>query len=401
MKFNENIINITPSKSMAMSQLAKELKKNDPAIIDLSIGEPDFDTPAPIVEEAVKWMRAGFTHYTTGPGLPETRERIAKKLLDENGIDQDPAGIIICPGGKFAIYLAVATCCNPGDEVVCVAPYWVSYPSICQSLGLTPVDLELSAAEGYRITEEKLRSAVSAKTKMLVINYPNNPTGLILHPDEMAAIKKVMKDFPDLLLLSDEMYERIIYDGNKNVSPAADPEIKDRVITVNGFSKSVAMTGWRAGYMAASKEIAKVASGFFGHTMTQTCGFIQKACVVALDQLDAIESMRQSYEKRRDMFVGGINQIDGIHCVVPEGAFYAWAGFDEALLKKLPGYVPGKKEQSEIVSEWLLRQCKVSSVPGVAYGVTESTFVRFCFAAGEDDLKRAICQIEAGVKALG
>ena len=401
MKFNRNIENITPSKSMAMSQLAKELKKSDPQIIDLSIGEPDFDTPEVITEEAIKWMKNGFTHYTTGPGLPELRKRIAKKLLDENGIVQDPEGIIVTPGGKFAIYLSVATLCNAGDEVICLAPYWVSYPSICQSLGVTPVEIELDPADNYRIDEKTLEDAITDKTRMIIINYPNNPTGLILHKEEMAAIKAVMQRHPEVVLLSDEMYERIIFDGNKNVSPAADEEIKDRVITVNGFSKSVAMTGWRAGYMASSTEIAKVAGRFFGHTLTQTCGFVQKACVVALDQLGDMEMMRLSYEKRRNMFVEGLNSIPGIHCIVPEGAFYAWTGFDESLLKKLPGYVPGKKEQSEIVSEWLLRQCKVSSVPGIANGVTRGTFLRFCFAAGEDDLERAISQIAAGVEALG
>lgn len=401
MKFNRNIENITPSKSMAMSQLAKELKKSDPQIIDLSIGEPDFDTPEVITEEAIKWMKNGFTHYTTGPGLPELRKRIAKKLLDENGIVQDPEGIIVTPGGKFAIYLSVATLCNAGDEVICLAPYWVSYPSICQSLGVTPVEIELDPADNYRIDEKTLEDAITDKTRMIIINYPNNPTGLILHKEEMAAIKAVMQRHPEVVLLSDEMYERIIFDGNKNVSPAADEEIKDRVITVNGFSKSVAMTGWRAGYMASSTEIAKVAGRFFGHTLTQTCGFVQKACVVALDQLGDMEMMRLSYEKRRNMFVEGLSSIPGIHCIVPEGAFYAWTGFDESLLKKLPGYVPGKKEQSEIVSEWLLRQCKVSSVPGIANGVTRGTFLRFCFAAGEDDLERAISQIAAGVEALG
>ena len=401
MKFNKNIENITPSKSMAMSQLAKELKKSDPQIIDLSIGEPDFDTPEVITEEAIKWMKNGFTHYTTGPGLPELRKRIAKKLLDENGIMQDPEGIIVTPGGKFAIYLAVATLCNAGDEVICLTPYWVSYPSICQSLGVTPVEIELDPADNYRIDEKTLEDAITDKTRMIIINYPNNPTGLILHKEEMAAIKAVMQRHPEVVLLSDEMYERIIFDGNKNVSPAADEEIKDRVITVNGFSKSVAMTGWRAGYMASSTEIAKVAGRFFGHTLTQTCGFVQKACVVALDQLGDMEMMRLSYEKRRNMFVEGLNSIPGIHCIVPEGAFYAWTGFDESLLKKLPGYVPGKKEQSEIVSEWLLRQCKVSSVPGIANGVTRGTFLRFCFAAGEDDLERAISQIAVGVEALG
>ncbi|MDO4489386.1 MAG: pyridoxal phosphate-dependent aminotransferase [Eubacteriales bacterium] len=400
MEFNSNIINIAPSKSIAMSVLAKELKKTDPDIVDLSIGEPDFDTPAAIVDEAIKWLKDGFTHYTTGPGLPELRERIAKKLKDENGIDQAPNGIIFCTGGKFAIYLALATLLNAGDEVIVLAPYWVSYPSITESLGAVPVTYELKSADRYRIHEDELRALITDKTRMIIINYPSNPTGMILNTEDYAALKNIMMDYPDLLLMSDEMYERILFDGNKNISPAADPDIKDRVITINGFSKSVAMTGWRAGYMAASTEIAKVAARFFGHTLTQTAGFIQKACVVALDQTEDIEKMRQSYEKRRELFVNGLNSIPGIKCMKPDGSFYAWTGFDDELLRKLPGYVEGKKEQSEIISEFLLRQGKVSSVPGIANGVTEGTFVRFCFAASEENLNKAIRQIEAAVKAL-
>ena len=401
MQFNRYIENITPSKSMQMSMLAKELKKADPEILDLSIGEPDFDTPRKVVDEAIKWLNAGFTHYTTGPGLPELREGIAKKLNEENGCHYDPAGIIVCPSGKNSIFLACATLLNTGDEAVVLAPYWVSYPSIIESLGAVPVTLELKPENRYAILEEELRKVVSDRTRMIIINYPNNPTGMVLTENDLQALKNVMLDYPEITLLSDEMYEMILFDGKKNVSPAADPEIADRVITSNGFSKSAAMTGWRIGYIASTPEFVKVAGKFFGHTVTQTCGFIQKAAVVALTCKEEMEMMRASYEKRRNLFVDGMNQIPGVNAMMPDGAFYAWVNFDMELIKKMPGYEPGKGEYSSIVSEWLLRSAKVSSVPGIAYGVTGSTFVRFCFAVSEEALTKAVAQIRSAVCAIG
>lgn len=400
MSFNKHVEKLTPSKSMAMSVLAKELKKTDPDIIDLSIGEPDFDTPRKVVDEAIKWLNDGFTHYTTGPGLPELREGIAKKLREDNGCSYDADSIIVCPSGKFGIYIACATALNEGDEAVIFAPYWVSYPSIIESVGAVPVTVELKPDNGYRITEGALRAAVNEKTRLIIINYPNNPTGKILTKPEYEAIKKVMLDFPEIMLISDEMYESILFDGNKTISPASDPEIADRVITSNGFSKCAAMTGWRIGYIAVNKEFAKVCTRFFGHVVSQTCGFIQKAAVVALTCRDEMEMMRSSFEYRRNLFVESLNRIPGIHCEKPEGAFYAWAVFDDELVKKIPGYEPGQSEYSGLVSEFMLRNAKVSSVPGVANGVTDTTCVRFCFAADEESLKRAVNQISEAVASL-
>lgn len=400
MNFNRHIEGLTPSKSMAMSNLAKELKKKDPEIVDLSIGEPDFDTPRQVVDEAIKWLNEGFTHYTTGPGLPELREGIAKKLKEDNGCDYDPSGIIVCPSGKFGIYIACATVLNEGDEAVIFAPYWVSYPSIIESVGGVPVTVELKPDNGYRITEEALRAAVNEKTRLIIINYPNNPTGKILTKPEFEALKNVMMDYPEIMLLSDEMYESILFDGNKTISPASDPEIAYRVITSNGFSKCAAMTGWRIGYIAVNNEFAKVCNRFFGHVVSQTCGFIQKAAVVALTCKDEMEMMRQSYEYRRNIFTERLNEIPGLHCEKPEGAFYAWVVFDDELVKKLPGYEPGQGEYSNLMSEFLLRTAKVSSVPGVANGVTGSTCVRFCFAASEDSLRKAVKQIGDAVRSL-
>lgn len=400
MKFNQNIANLTPSKSMAMSMLAKELKKTDPSIIDLSIGEPDFDTPRAVVDEAIKWLNAGFTHYTTGPGLPELREGIAKKLKEDNGCSYAADEIIVTPSGKYGLCIALQTLLSAGDEAIVFAPYWVSYPSLVESNGAKCVSVELLPENDYRIDEESLRKACNEKTRVIIINYPSNPTGMALTEPELTALKNVMKDFPEITLISDEMYESIIFDGRKVLSPAACPELEGRVITSNGFSKCAAMTGWRIGYIAGPKEFVKTCTRYFGHTVSQTCGFIQKAALVALSCKDEMKAMRDSFQYRRDLFVDALNEIPGITVKKPEGAFYAWAGFSDDLVKKLPGYVPGKAEYSSEVSEFLLRVAKVSTVPGIANGVTGTTYVRFCFAAAEEDLVKAVAQIKDAIAKL-
>lgn len=382
--FNPCIQNLQPSKSMAFSAKAKQLQATDSTIINLAGGEPDFATPKPICDEMFRQVRAGYTHYTVGPGLPELRARIAKKLEEENGCHYSPDGIIVTPGGKFAIYMAVRTLVTPGDEVMYLEPAWVSYPSIVEASGAVPVPVRLPLETNYTITLEQLEQYVTPKTKLLIVNYPNNPTGKTLSKGEANALEQFLLRHPDLYLLADEMYERILYTGHTNVSMASYPSVADRVITINGFSKSVAMTGWRIGYLATTPEVEKVMYKLFQHTISCVSGFIQKAAVVALDCTDEIESMRQSYEHRRDLFVEGLNEIDGVSCALPEGAFYAWVKFD----------IPGL--DSEGVCNFILNQAKVVGVPGVAYG-TDDSCVRFSFASSEDELKRAVEQIRAAM----
>lgn len=379
--FNHEIQGLQPSRSMTFMAKAKQLRAQDPEVVDLSGGEPDFTTPQKICDELYRQVAAGYTHYTVGAGLPELRERIAKKLKEENGCDYSPEGIVVTPGGKFAIYLAVRTLVNAGDEVMYLEPAWVSYPSIIEASGGKPVPVRLSHSDNYHITLEQLERHVTSKTKMLIINYPNNPTGRTLKRDEANALEQFLLRHPDLMLLSDEVYERILYSGNENVSMASYPSVADRVITMNGFSKSVAMTGWRVGYLATTPEIKAVMYKLFQHTITCVSGFVQKAAVVALDCSEEIEEMRKSYERRRDMFVNGLNAIDGVQCALPEGAFYAWVKFD----------IPGM--DSEAVCDYILKNAKVVGVPGVAYGTDESC-VRFSFATAEEDLKRALIQIK-------
>ena len=376
--YNYQIENLQPSRSMVIMAKAKKMKTADPEIIDLAGGEPDFPTPATICEEMFRQVANGYTHYTVGPGLPELRGRIARKLREENGCNYLADGIIVTPGGKYAIYLAVRTLVNPGDEVIYLNPAWVSYPSIIEAAGGIPVAVNLHYKEDYCITENELENACSKRTKLIIINYPNNPTGKLLTAQEASALKAFLKRHPQVFVLADEIYERIVFDGEKNISLASDVELLPRVITVNGFSKSVAMTGWRMGYMAADTEVAKCANKLFQHTISCVSGFIQKAGVVALDCDAEVEAMRKKYEERRDFFIAGLNAIEGIQCKVPKGAFYAWVRFE----------IPGM--DSEQVCEFLLEKAKVVGVPGISYGEFEQACIRFSFATDDASLHQAV-----------
>lgn len=386
--FNLQIENLQPSKSMVVMAKAKKMQATDPDVIDLSGGEPDFDTPKKIQDELVHWVNKGYTHYTVGAGLPELRERIARKLQEENGCHYTPEQVIVTPGGKFAIYLAVRALVNAGEEVMYLNPAWVSYGSIIESSGGVPVEVNLCYDDEYAITLEALEAAVSDKTKLLIINYPNNPTGKLLTPSDCEALTAFMNAHPQVFVLSDEIYERIVFDGQENISPARDKALSDRIITVNGFSKSVAMTGWRMGYLAAGTEVVKRAFKLYQHTVTCVSGFLQKACVVALDCQEEIETMRVSYEKRRDKFIGALNAIDGVECKLPNGAFYAWAKFEVGEMS------------SEDLCEYLLDHAKVACIPGVSYGETGCTCVRFSFATSEEALAQGTENIAVAMAKL-
>ena len=385
-ELNTCIAGLKPSASMVLMTKAKALKAVDASIVDLAGGEPDFDTPERVTMEAVRQLSKGYTHYTVGPGLVELRRGIAEKLNRENGCPYTPDGIIVTPGAKYAIYLAVRTLVNPGDEVLYLNPSWVSYPSIVEASGATPVAVDLDYDRDYRLEPDALEAKTTEKTKLLILNYPNNPTGKLLHAEDLAVLKEYLLRHPRVLVISDEIYERIRYDGKSNLSPASDPDLFDRVVTVNGFSKCAAMTGWRVGYLAAPETISKAIYKLFQHTLSCVSGFIQKAAVVALDCRTEMEAMRQRFEQRRDMFVDALNRIPGVQCVSPEGAFYAWVCFD------LPGM------DSQAVSEFILNRAKVVGVPGIAYGETKKACMRFSFAAPEEALRQAAINIQSAME---
>ncbi len=383
MEFNHAIENLKPSQSIKYIEKAKLMKMEGIDVIGLGGGDPDFPTPKKICDAAYAGMLNGNTHYTLGRGIPVLRDKIAEKLNKENNIKCTEANILVTPGGKMAIYNSIRALVNEGDEVMVLEPSWVSYdPIICASGG-TPVSVGLSFENDYRITADVLEAAVTDKTKVLIINYPNNPTGRILHEDEAQVLVNFMKAHENVIILSDEVYEKIIYDGQKHISIGSYSEIADRVITINGFSKCAAMTGWRLGYVCAPEPILKPMVSLWQHMMTCTSGFIQDGGVVALDCHEEMAGMLKSYTERRDAFISALNEIPYVTGKVPEGAFYAWVKFD------LPGM------NSFEICDYLLENAKVVGVPGDAYGMGGDKCLRFSFANSMEDLMEAAKRLKA------
>ncbi|MCD8324129.1 MAG: pyridoxal phosphate-dependent aminotransferase [Clostridiales bacterium] len=387
MIFNQQICNVEPSKSVTLLARTKELQKTDKEIINLTGGEPDFPTPAPICDEVTRQLAAGNTHYTDSRGNEDLRIRIAVKLNEENDAPYTKDQILVTPGAKLAVYLAIRALINPGDEAIWLTPGWVSYPSIVEVSGGVPVAVHLKYEEDYRITAEALEAAASERTKLLILNYPNNPTGRILTDSDIEAVSAFLRNHPDVCVLSDEIYEKIIYDGRQTVSMASFPEFFDRVIVVNGFSKCSAMTGWRVGYLACNPQLYPVILKLFQHAMSCTSGFLQKGALVALDCKEDTERMRQAYERRRDLLVNGMRTIPGVDFVCPQGAFYAWARFDTDLTS------------GELCDD-LLERAKIAGVPGEAYGEEDAVCVRFSFAAADRDLQRMLENLRKYMESL-
>ncbi len=385
MSLNEVLQTIPPSASLNLMAKVRDLKEKGEDIIGLAGGEPDFDTPDKIRFRGMQSIAEGNTHYAVGIGVLPLRERIAQKLREENGIECEASQIVVTPGGKYAIYLAVRALINSGEKVMILNPAWVSYAPIVQAAGGIPVHVTLKYEENYIITEELLENAYVEGTKLLILNYPNNPTGKILSESEADAIEAFVKRH-SLYVISDEVYERIVYDGKKTISVGSRKEIADRVITVNGFSKSVAMTGWRLGYLCAPKDTMKPVSILHSHTVTGVCTFIQDAGIVALDCTDEIEAMRKVYEERRNTFIGALNRIPGVTAEYPEGAFYAWVKME------MDGM------DSFQMAEYLLEKAGVVGVPGASYGSGGENCLRFSFANSMDELMEAVKRIDGAMR---
>lgn len=374
MEFNKQISNVEPSKSVTLLTKTKELQKSDPEILNLTGGEPDFPTPKAICDTVVAELAAGHTHYSDSRGDAQLRARIARKLQEENHAPFQPENILITPGAKYSVYLTIRALINPEDEAIWLTPGWVSYPSIVEASGGIPVAVHLKYEENYRITVEALEAAVSDKTKLLIINYPNNPTGQILTEADIQALTVFLRKHPDIYILSDEIYEKIIYDQKQIISLASIPEFFDRVVIVNGFSKCSAMTGWRLGYLACNPAMYQVVLKLFQHSISCTSSFLQKGALTAMDCVEETEQMRQAYEKRKNLLVKGIREIPGVELLTPAGAFYAWVKFDTDM-------------DSETLCNDLLDKAKIAGVPGIAYGEEDCVCIRFSFAASEDVLK--------------
>lgn len=385
--FNKAISAIPPSASMAINEKAKALRAAGKHVISLAAGEPDFDTPDRVRSAGIRAISEGRTHYTESRGIRPLREGIARMLREDRGIACTADHILMAPGGKYAVYETVRTLIDPGEgqEVLILHPSWVSYAPIVSAAGGVPVGVKLRFAENYHITRAALEQAVSPRTRLLIINYPNNPTGCALSQEEAECVMEFAVDH-NLLVLSDEVYSTIVYDEAGSVSPASIASAADHVITVNGFSKSAAMTGWRVGYICAPREIVDMVQLLNQHTISCLSDFTMEAALEALQCRDEMSAMVGSYRRRRDFFVAGLNSIPGVTCHLPRGTFYAWAKVDLA----------GKN--SHEIADYLLEEAGVATVPGDAFDPGGACCIRMSFAAAETDLREALRRMDTAIR---
>ena len=358
-------------------------------VITLAAGEPDFDMPDRARIAGIRAISEGHTHYTESRGIRPLREGIARMLREDRGIDCTADNILMAPGGKYASYETVRTLIDPGEgqEVMILNPGWVSYAPIVSAAGGVPVGVELTFEENYHITRQALEKVVSPRTRLLIMNYPNNPTGCVLSREEAECIADFALDH-ELLILSDEVYSTIVYDGAESVSPASIARVADHVITVNGFSKCAAMTGWRLGYICAPREIVDMVQMLNQHTMSCLSEFAMEAALEALQCKDETAAMVESYRHRRDFFVAGLNAIPGVTCYVPKGTFYAWAKIE----------LDGKNSRE--IADFLLEEAGVATVPGDAYGLGGARCIRMSFATAEGDLRKALRRMDAAIRKI-
>jgi aspartate aminotransferase len=388
----ESLNRIQPSPTIAVTTKARELKAAGRDVIGLGAGEPDFDTPDNIKEAAIAAIRRGETKYTAVEGIPELRDAIAKKFKRENNLDYKPAQTFVAPGGKSIIYNCLLATLNPGDEVIVPAPYWVSYPDIVLLGGARPVIVECSLEQGFRLTPEALEKAITPKTKWLIFNQPSNPTGACYTRAQLKALTDVLMRHPQVWILTDDMYEHLIYGGFKFSTVAEiEPGLYERTLTMNGVSKAYAMTGWRIGYCAGSELLIKAMAKLQSQSATNASSISQWASVEALNGTqDFIPGFQKLFEERRDLVVSMLNQASGIECPKPEGAFYVYPSIRKLIGKKTEkGKVIASDE--DFASE-LLEAEGVAVVHGAAFGL--SPFFRISYATSNKALEEACKRIQ-------
>ena len=388
---------VKPSASMAVSMAAKALRAQGVDVIDLGLGEPDFPTPAHVVEAAFKAAAAGETLYTASAGTPALRAAIAAKFKRENGLDYTADEITVANGAKQIIFNALLATLNPGDEAILPTPYFVSYPEMVKLLGGLPVTPACPAETGFRLTPDVLEAAITPRTKWLFLNMPGNPSGAVYSTAELQALGAVLARHPQILILSDEIYEHILFDDRTFVSfGAACPALRDRTLIVNGVAKAYAMTGWRVGYAAGPAPLLKAMNTVQSQSVTSVAAPMQAAALAALTgPQDCIAQFREAFERRRDLVVAGIKTIPGLTLAPPEGALYAYIGCAGLIGKRT-----SKGEtltDDTAVTQYLLTQ-GVAAVPGTAYGL--SPFFRISTATSDAVLTEAIARIKAAVTAL-
>jgi len=387
---------IEESITLATTAKAKAMKAQGIDVVGLSAGEPDFDTPENIKQAAIKAINEGFTKYTPTPGIPELRKAIAAKFKRDNGLEYKPEEIIVGCGAKHSILIAIMTLVDEGDEVIIPTPYWVSYPEMVKIAGGTPVILETSARNNLKVTAEELKKSITPKTKIFILNSPSNPSGMVYSREELLALVKVLKD-TNINIISDEIYEKILYDGAEHHSIASlDPQIFSRTITVNGVSKTYSMTGWRIGYCAGPLEVIKAMGKLQSQEISNPCSISQAATIEALNgPQDSVKMMVKAFDERRRYLVDRLNALQGVKCVRPSGAFYAFPDFSAHYGRKWNGKVI---TGSVAMCEFLLDEMKVAVVPGVGFGA--DNHLRLSYATSMQAITKALDRIEEGLKKL-
>ncbi|MCC3268210.1 pyridoxal phosphate-dependent aminotransferase [Arthrobacter gengyunqii] len=393
-RISERIASIAESATLAVDAKAKALKAAGRPVIGFGAGEPDFPTPAYIVDAAVEAARnPRFHRYSPAAGLPELKKAIAEKTLRDSGYAVDSSQILVTNGGKQAVYEAFATLLNPGDEVLLPAPYWTTYPEAIRLAGGVPVEVFAGPEQGYMVTVEQLEAARTDKTKLLLFCSPSNPTGAVYPAEKVAEIGRWAAS-RGLWVVTDEIYEHLTYDGVEFTSIAtAAPELGDKVVVLNGVAKTYAMTGWRVGWMIAAADVIKAATNLQSHLSSNVSNVSQMAALAAVSgPLTAVEEMKTAFDRRRKAMVAALNSVEGVECPMPEGAFYAYADVRGLLGKEFPGADgPVRPQTSAELAALILETVEVAVVPGEAFG--PSGYLRLSYALGDEDLAEGMSRL--------
>ncbi len=389
-KLSTKAQNVSPSITLAIDAKAKQMKADGINVISFGVGEPDFNTPENIKNAGIEAINKGFTTYTPASGLPQLKQAICNKLKADNNLEYKPENIVVSNGAKHSLYNIFQAICNPGDEVIIPSPYWVSYPDMVKMADATPIFVNCTEENEFRINKEDLLKAITPKTKAIILNSPSNPTGSVYTKLELEEIAKIAIEH-NIFVVSDEIYEKLTYEGEKHISIASlNDEIKDLTIVVNGMSKGYAMTGWRIGYTASHAVIAKAMGNMQSHATSNPNTIAQHASIEALNGTQSpVEDMRLAFDERRKYMVQRINEINGLSCITPKGAFYVMMNISKLIGTTIKGVVINS---SMDLSELLLEQANVAVVPGIAFGTDE--FIRLSYANSLDNIKEGLNRID-------
>lgn len=394
-KVSKRLASLSPSATIAMNQKSREMKENGVDVVNLSVGEPDFNTPDHIKAAAKKAIDDNFSFYAPVPGYPELRKAVVNKFKRENNLEYSPDQIVVSTGAKHSIANTMISIIDPGDEVIVPAPYWVSYVEQVKIAEGKNVIIDAGIENEFKITADQLRKAINTKTKALLLCSPSNPTGSVYSYDELKALVEVLEDHPEIFVISDEIYEHINFVG-KHTSIAEFPGMKERTVVVNGVSKGYAMTGWRIGYIGAPLWIAKACNKLQGQMTSGATSIAQRAAIEALEgDQSCVADMRKAFVRRRDLVIGRLQKIAGINCIVPEGAFYVFPDMS-AFYGKSAG--DSRIENSMDLCLYLLEEGHIATVPGEAFGAPDN--IRISYANSDENLIKAMERLEKALTDL-